>query len=194
MIKSKRDYQEFLEADRIALFKDNSLGSKWLDFFKYDKIWHFQRLLRKCEFYKNVGKEYSILHKIYYFYLKRKFMKISMKMGFSIPENVFDKGLAIVHYGTIVVNPRAKIGMNCRIHVDVVIGESGGKVGAPILGDNIYIGPGSKIFGKIQIANNCAISANSVVNKSFLNQGMLIAGHPATEVKPINIYNLIKHL
>ena len=194
MIKSKSEYIEYLEADRIALFKEVHFKSIVLDFIKHDKLWYFQRLLRKCEYYKNVATQYSIFHKLYYFHLKRKFLKLSMKLGFSIPENVFGKGLAIVHYGTIVVNPRAKIGMNCRIHVDVVIGESGGKVGAPIIGDNIYIGPGSKIFGNIEIANNCAISANSVINKSFLNHGMLIAGHPATEVKHIQIKNLIKHL
>ncbi len=194
MIRSKQEYLEFLEADRIALFKNNGIVSKFLDFVKYDKIWHFQRLLRKCEYYKNVAIKYSVFHKIYYFYLKRKFMKISLKLGFSIPENVFGRGLAIIHYGTIVVNPRAKVGENCRIHVDVVIGESGGKVGAPIIGNNVYIGPGSKIYGNIEIANNCAVSANAVLNKSFLNEGKLIAGNPASEIKSIEISQIIKHL
>ncbi len=194
MIRSKQEYLEFLEADRIALFKNNGIVSKFLDFVKYDKIWNFQRLIRKCEYYKNVAIKYSVFHKIYYFYLKRKFMKISLKLGFTIPENVFGKGLAIIHYGTIVVNPRAKVGENCRIHVDVVIGESGGKVGAPIIGNNVYIGPGSKIYGNIEIANNCAVSANAVLNKSFLNEGKLIAGNPASEIKSIEISQIIKHL
>lgn len=194
MIKSKTDYVEYLEADRQALFLKGGLLNKFKENLKYNKTWQFQRLLRKCEYYRNVASKYSIFHKLYYFLLKRKFMKLSLLMGFSIPENVFGKGLAIIHYGTIVVNPRAKVGENCRIHVDVVIGESGGKVGAPIIGNNVYIGPGSKIYGNIEIANNCAVSANAVLNKSFLNEGKLIAGNPASEIKSIEISQIIKHL
>lgn len=40
--------------------------------------------------------------------------------------------------------------------------------GVPVLGDNVYIGPGAKIFGKVQIADGCKVGANAVVNKSFL--------------------------
>lgn len=36
---------------------------------------------------------------------------------------------------------------------------------APIIRDNVYIGPGAKLFGKIKIGNNVAIGANAVVNK-----------------------------
>ena len=194
MIKCKQDYLDFLEADRKALFIESGMISNVKECLKYNLVWRFQKLLRKCEYYKNVGSKISVFHKLYYLILKRKLIKLSLQLGFSIPENVFGRGLAIVHYGTIVVNPRAKIGSNCRIHVDVVIGESGGKVGAPIIGNNVYIGPGSKIYGKIEIADNCAISANSVLNKSFFNEGMLIAGNPAVEIKEIEISQIIKHL
>lgn len=33
-----------------------------------------------------------------------------IRLGFSIPINVFDYGLRINHYGTIVVNTKARIG------------------------------------------------------------------------------------
>lgn len=39
-----------------------------------------------------------------------------------------------------------------------------------------------KSFGKIQIADECAIGANAVVNKSFLEKGVSIAGVPARKV------------
>lgn len=54
--------------------------------------------------------------------------------------------------------------------------------GCPTIGDNVWIGPGAKIFGKIQIADECAIGANAVVNKSFLENGVSIAGVPARKV------------
>jgi serine O-acetyltransferase len=67
-------------------------------------------------------------------------------------------------------------------------------VGAPIIGDNVYIAPGVKIYGNIKIPNNCAIGANSVVNRSIIEENMLIAGVPAQTIKNINIKQIIKHL
>ena len=108
--------------------------------------------------------------------------------------NIFGPGLAIIHYGTIVVNPRAKVGANCRIHVCTNIGESGGVVGAPKIGDNVYIGPGAKIYGDITIANNTVVAANAAVNKSILEDGMLLAGVPAKAIKEIDVKRMIKHI
>jgi len=158
-----------------------------------DYIWKFQRLLRKLEYYKNV-KNTGALNRLTYLYLKLEFKKLSVKLGFSIPENVFGPGLAIVHYGTIVVNQNARVGANCRIHVDTNIGASGGSDKAPQIGDNVYVAPGVKILGDIKIASNTAIGANSVVNKSFVEENMMIAGVPAKIIKPIIIKHIIKHI
>lgn len=189
MIKTKQEYLEYLEADRIALGITTNwkLNLKWLLF--PNPIYKFQKNLRKLEYYRNCRRDF--FGKIYYYYLRYWFKKESMKLGFSIPLNVFGSGLAIVHYGTIVVNSNARIGRNCRIQVCTNIGASGGSYKAPILGDNVYIGPGSKIYGDIKIANNIAISANSVVNKSFLEENIMIAGCPAKKIKEIDISKLI---
>ena len=53
---------------------------------------------------------------------------------------------------------------------------------SPIIGDNVWIGPGAKLFGKIIIGNNCQIGANAVVNKSFEEEGITIAGVPAKKI------------
>lgn len=63
-----------------------------------------------------------------------------------------------------------------------------------MIGDNVYIGPGAKIFGAITIANDCAIAANAAVNKSITETAMLVAGVPAKAIKKIDIKSLIKHL
>ena len=47
-----------------------------------------------------------------------------------------------------------------------------------LIGDNCFIGPGAKLFGKINIGDNVAIGANSVVNKNFPDN-VTIAGIPA---------------
>jgi serine O-acetyltransferase len=82
-----------------------------------------------------------------------------------------------------VVHPDARIGANCRIHVDVVIGTRPGPDDlVPQLGENCYIGPGAKLFGDIVIGPNTAIGANAVVNSSFLEGFCTIAGAPARKV------------
>ncbi len=195
MILSTKDYIEYLNADRLALNKPQlTFKLKVKEFITRDLIWKFQRLLRKCEYYKNVKSKKSLFYKLLYIYYKIKFKNLSIKLGFSIPENIFGPGLAILHYGTIIVNPRAIVGANCRIHADVNIGESGGLKGAPIIGNNVYIGPGAKIYGNIEIADNCAIGANAAVNKTFDKAGILIAGVPAKIIKEIDIKKIIKHI
>jgi len=194
MISSKKDYFMYCEADKIALGRYTyRLKDKLARLIAPDFIWKFQRLLRKVEYYKNV-KNNGVINKFIYFFLKQKMKQLSLKLGFSIPENVFGPGLAIVHYGTIVVNQNAKVGSNCRIHPCTIIGASAGTGKAPRIGDNVYIAPGAKIFGDIKIPSNCAIGANSVVNKSFEEEGMMIAGIPAKVIKPIKIKQIIKHI
>ncbi|MBK8614437.1 MAG: hypothetical protein IPN85_13365 [Flavobacteriales bacterium] len=74
----------------------------------------------------------------------------SVRCGFDIPPNVFGPGLSIAHRGTIRVHPDARIGPNCRIHVDVgrqVLPGPDDLV--PTIGENGQIGPGAKLFGNI---------------------------------------------
>ena len=58
----------------------------------------------------------------------------------------------------------------------------GGGTGCPIIGDNVTIDPGCKIFNEITIADDIRIGANSVVNKSFDEKGITIAGSPAKKI------------
>ena len=103
------------------------------------------------------------LFKVIDIVLHYRFKKLQFKLGFSIPLNVFGPGLAIVHYGTIVVAEGARIGSNCRIHEGVTIGATNGSSVAPVLGDNVFIGSGAKIIGNIHICNDVQIAANAVV-------------------------------
>lgn len=193
MINSKSDYYFYLNQDKIALGIDStSLKFKIINFISPNHIWTFQKRLRKVEFYMNCRN--NGLNKIYLKYLKYRLKNISIKLGFSIPPNVFGPGLSIVHYGTIVINSNTKIGSNCRIHACVNIGASGGNSKAPQIGNNVYIAPGAKIYGDIKIGNNIAVGANAVVGKSFNKDGVLLAGNPAKIIKDIDITRIIKHL
>ena len=113
--------------------------------------------------------------------MKIRLRRLSYKLGFSIPENTFGPGLSIAHYGSIIVNPHARIGCNCRIHSGVNVGAGRNEADVPNIGNNVYIGPGAKIFGNITIGDNTKIGANAVVNKSFSGGGTLV-GVPAHKV------------
>jgi len=128
---------------------------------------------------------------LFYFY---RYKRLSVTCGFSIPLNVFGPGLAIVHLGTIVVNPLARVGANCRIHVCTNIGASGGKAEAPQIGDNVYIAPGVKLYGNIKVADNIAFAANAAVHSDCLESNMLYGGVPAKKIGPISMHSLLKHV
>lgn len=64
-------------------------------------------------------------------------------------------------YG-IIVSHNAVIGRNAVIYHSVTIGE--GKGGAPVIGDNVFIGAGAIIIGKISIGNGVKIGAGCVVS------------------------------
>jgi serine O-acetyltransferase len=170
MISDKKSYKYFLERDLKAyqLEKISFYNYCWMDCFR------FQRRLRKIEYLNNVCRG-NIILRIYQMILEIINHRLAIKLGFSIPKNVFEAGLCIVHYGTIVVSPQAKVGENCRIHPSTSIGYYNG---APNIGNNVYIGPGAKLFGDITIGDNVTIGANSVVNHDFPND-VTIGGIPA---------------
>ena len=177
MITTKKELKYYLEQDALAL---NRNGRKKPKLFG-DEIWKFQITLRKTEYYSNLyksSKKHVILSYLMY---RMKFHKQSLKLGFSIPLNAFGPGLAIVHYGTIVVSTAAKIGKNCRLHEGVNIGATNGSTLAPKIGDNVFIGSGAKIIGDISIADNVAIGANAVVVKSITEVGTY-GGIPAKKI------------
>jgi serine O-acetyltransferase len=187
MIQSKEDYLFYLEADRVALGEKKRT---WKDALKdpfMDSVWKFERLLRNYEYYRNCRPR-SPRFKI----AAIQFQRASTRLGFTIPPNTFGPGLSIAHIGTIVINPAARIGSNCRIHVCTSIATAAGFLDkVPKIGNNVYIGPGAKIFGDITIADDIAIGANAVVNRSFLEPGITIAGVPAKKISDKGSIGLI---
>lgn len=75
-------------------------------------------------------------------------------------------GLYIGHFGGITVARDAVIGSNCNLSQNVTIGVAGtgARRGVPVIGDNVYIGPGARVFGNIRVGNNVQIGANAVVH------------------------------
>ena len=146
----------------------------------FNERYKFLILLREVEYYKNNP---SLVNKLILRFKQYRFRNVSMKLGYSIPPNCFGPGLSLPHYGTIIVNPNARIGANCRLHCCTNIGASAGQKAAPQIGNNCYIGPGAILFGDIKIGDNITIGANATVNHSFDEEYTAIAGTPAKIVK-----------
>ncbi len=178
MITSKKELQYYLRCDRIALGKKSKNPS-----FFGDEIWKYQICMRKLDYYNKKGG----FKKWYY---RFKYHKLSLRLGFSIPCNVIGPGLAIVHYGTIVISSKCQIGNNCRMHAGVNIGTNAGESAAATIGDNVYIGPGVKIIGSVRIGNDSVLGANAVVTKD-VRESTTVGGIPA---KVISENDSSKHL
>lgn len=189
MIENKIQYKMYLEKDALAL-KEKKKRPRIIG----DKVWKFERFLRKTEYINNCkkGKIWTFIGKVYRYRLQEKGRKLG---GYCIPINVFEEGLALVHYGSIVVNGTSKVGKNCRILEGVTIGATNGKSESAIIGNNVFIGTGAKIIGNAKIANDVAIGANSVVTKDILENGITVAGVPAKKISNNNSHsNLSKEL
>lgn len=117
-----------------------------------------------------------------YMVWKYRYHCLGIKLGFDIPPNVFGKGLLIHHYGSVIVNGNARVGDNCELQQGVVIGVDAKRAGAPVIGNHVYIGAGAKIIGSVMIADGVVIGANAVVNKSFTEKGIVVAGVPAKKI------------
>ncbi len=172
---SRKDYLEYLKADSRSRKRTRGVMTP-----SFDKVWVFQRRMRRLEYLTNCKK-----NRIIKWVVAQQYKRLGRTLGFSIPINVFGPGLSIAHEGTIVVNSGVRVGSNCRLHVCVNIGTAAGQCSnAPIVGDNCYIAPGVKMFGKIEIGHNMVIGANAVVNKSFPQGNATIGGIPAKIISP----------
>lgn len=141
-------------------------------------IWKYVLLLRVEEYLLN-SKRVRVVKMLLFWLLERMRNNIGNKIGFCIPCNVFAEGLFIDHIGSIIINPKVKVGKNCHIHGDCCIGLSQSSNVPPVLGDNVDIGWGAIIRGNIRIANKVTIGANAVVTKDIVQECTRWAGVPA---------------
>lgn len=134
-------------------------------------LYQHARRLRIAEYAMNTHKWNRHYHLL-------RLLRLQTRYALSIPLNVMGEGFSISHLGPVIVNAGSRIGRNCRIHPGVCVGANGAE--PPRIGDNVYLGPGAKVFGDIDIADDVKIGANAVVNRSCLIRGAHLVGVPAT--------------
>lgn len=113
-----------------------------------------------------------------YWYKAQK-NRLGSRLGFIISAGCFGEGLTLWHYGSVIVNPKARIGKNCQIHGNCCIGNlRPDSQDSPVIGDHVDIGQGAQILGGIRIADGVKIGAGAVVVKDILEPGVTVVGVP----------------
>ena len=144
-------------------FKQRFLRPKTLKYIK---------LYRKCNEAKN-----KLLQKIYIY----KLCKMQEKTAIQIPYKTrIGEGFYIGHLGSIVINPKAQLGKNINIAQGVTIGQEnrGKRVGAPTIGNNVWIGTNAVIVGNVTIGDDVLIAPLSFVNFDVPSHSVVV-GNPA---------------
>ncbi|MBR6103857.1 MAG: serine acetyltransferase [Paludibacteraceae bacterium] len=125
----------------------------------------------------------NVFTSVLYVIWKHWFSFLRRLYGIYLSPNVFEGGLHIVHFGYIWVDSSSRIGKNCTILPQVLLGKKKPNVkGTSILiGNNCYIGTGSTILGPVKIGDNVVIGAGSVVVNDIPNDSTVV-GVPAKQL------------
>jgi serine O-acetyltransferase len=127
----------------------------------------------KYTFWLRMAKKYKIFRLLWLYYSSKYLIDIS-------PTTNIGKGLYLGHAMGIVIAEQATLGNNCNISQFVTIGvkNRGAYKGYPIIGNDVYIGPGAKIIGSVRVGDDVAIGANCVVTKDVPSHAVVV-GVPA---------------
>jgi serine O-acetyltransferase len=94
------------------------------------------------------------------------------------PSTRIGKDFHIVHAeGSLSIHPEAVIGDRCGVMHNVTIGTNMGP-GAPVIGDDVFIGVNSSVLGKIRVGDRVRIGANTCVTTNVPSDSVVI-GSPA---------------
>ena len=166
------EYKQFVYSDLYRISENQGV----LDFLKlliFNEGFTYIFWLRTCKYLKSN----KILKLFFYFFAKGMLRHYKHKFGIDIPFTAeIGKGFYIGHFGQIIVNQNCVIGNNCNISQGVTLGQTnrGKRAGSPTIGNNVYIGPGAKIIGGINIGDNVAIGANCVVTKDAPENAVVV--------------------
>jgi serine O-acetyltransferase len=94
---------------------------------------------------------------------------------------VIEPGVYLGDRGHLIIGAQ-RIGAGTMIHHCVTIGMNLADKGKPTLGANVWIGPGSVIYGNITVGDGATVLPGTVLTKS-IPAGAVVQGNPARVVR-----------
>ena len=169
--------EEFLkQMAKEQQFYDHSLRAKILKYDSYMLSRYFFHL-RMVEYHELTPHLWNKLIVGWHKYRMRHYGRI---MGIQFHPHTIDFGIKLYHWGWMIVNSKAKIGKDLTIYPGVAVGRT--EDGVLTIGDNVFLGLGSKVFGGITIGSNVIVAPNAVVTKD-VPDNCVVAGVPAKIIK-----------
>lgn len=94
------------------------------------------------------------------------------------PQVTIGEDFHIIHAeGSLSIHPDVVIGDRCGVMHNVTIGTNMGR-GAPVIGDDVFIGVNSTVLGRIRVGDRVRIGANTAVSTNVPSDS-LVVGSPA---------------
>lgn len=111
-------------------------------------------------------------------YFILKFFILNITKIWIPPQVVIGDDFHIIHAeGSLSIHPDVVIGDRCGVMHNVTIGTNMGS-GAPVIGDDVFIGVNSTVLGRIRIGDRVRIGANTSVTRNVPADSVAI-GSPA---------------
>lgn len=173
-IKNKDELLFFISEDAKA----NNMNCSYLKYLlglyyglEFAHAFRYLKAMRHFEYHLN---NKGIFHRVLTLYYKVKTSRLGMKYNLHITPNVCGYGLRIYHLfgGGHILNVE-KVGNYCSFNAGVVLGNNGSDL-KPVLGNNVILAPGAKIFGNVKIGDNVFVAANSIVTKDIPNNSVVV--------------------
>lgn len=176
MIKTKKDLKEYLAADWARYSDDHK--PKWWTKFTFSETWmlySYVRNLRYLDYYSNNKNLFTVIP---YLFRSLKQRRMALKYSINIAPHCIGPGFLLVHPGFVRIGS-CYIGANATILPNVLVGRRRPIPNTEVtIGNNVYIGTGAKVLGRVVVGNNVTIAANSVVIKD-IPDNCVVSGVPA---------------
>ena len=142
-------------------------------------VYRYIKTMRYLEYHRN---NHGLYHHFMSLLYKVKLSRLGMEYHLHITPNSCGYGLRIYHVfgGGQILNVQ-KVGNYCTFNTGCVLGTKNADE-KPTLGNNVYIAPGAKVFGKVLVGNNVVVAPNAVVTKDIPDNA-IVGGVPAKIIK-----------
>lgn len=174
------DLQQTIAAD-LFRYRGRTDRRALLSAYLQDPGFRFTYHLRHVAYYAPRRRSIGLLP---YLWHRLHLHRCRFRFGFDIsPTTAIGPGLYMGHFGMLVISPFAVIGRSCNINQGVTIGATsrGSRLGAPTLGDRVWVGANAVIVGKITVGSDALIAPGAFVNVDVPEKAVFL-GNPGKVV------------